>query len=177
MTKDPVFAFDPSLPAIPQVREAEVRAVCIDGWYPANGVRVTMPKLGSWIFPAKSYALSLTKTAADPRFKDAPAALKVEVLDETGPSFVVAAAAVDLADMAMAGALPGQPSLPANLAIAHGQAWEPPPSDPTATALEYAKAALPPAFAVALLLAWAVAMVRNRRKPLRVARDTWRPLH
>ncbi len=124
MDRDPVFAYNPALPARAPDRMVGFNTVCMDGWY--NGpqaYRLTFDGLGSWVFDQ-------TKTnTKDPRFAQAPYALAVELQDESGPAMTIAKDQVDFVDSAIKGALPGQPSLPKDLVLKTPVPWAPPPSD------------------------------------------------
>jgi len=125
MTKDPIFAFNPSLPDVSNVHEATLNNVCRSGYFPADALRLKIDALGSWIVSDKPTA------GVDPRFKTAPAALRVELLDEMGPAIALDPTDVPLVDSAIAMAKPGGPSLPAGFTLkASPAAWKPPPSDP-----------------------------------------------
>ena len=130
MDRDPIFGFHPSLDAVAQVRTAETWSVCTTGWYPADKRRLQIPGIGSWIVPLDSAAV-----VKDARFLDAPAASRVEALDESGPPMVIAKGQVGLVDSAIAGALPGKPSPARALVLAPAEPWTPPASDPPATKL------------------------------------------
>ena len=143
MTKDPIFAFHPSLPSVDGVFETNLNAVCLDGWYPANGVRMTLPGLGSWVFPGEipspwAKTSAFASNTKDPRFVDAPFALRIELLDEWGSPAILVPTQALLVDAAIAGAQPGTKSLPAGMDIDIGTAWSPPPSDPLVTERRHA---------------------------------------
>ena len=167
MTKDPLFAEMANLPMVSNRHTATVNAVCRDGAPPAEAYRLALPGLGSWVFNGLASSTGfgpsgpLANNASDPRFLTAPAALRIELLDETtaGP-IPVGPAAVDLVDSAIAGAQPGQPSMPAGMQIpAPPKGWKPPPSDPTFTSKSKAGG-----FALPLLLLLVVA-ARRRGRP------------
>jgi hypothetical protein len=63
----------------------------------------------------------------------APAALRVELLDEQGPAMVIASAQAPQLAAAVASAVPGQPQLPPGFVVLPGSAWQPPPSSPPVT--------------------------------------------
>lgn len=69
----------------------------------------------------------------DPRFVAAPAAIRVELLDEKGAAQPIAESDIAVVDSAIAGALPGKAQLatPLNLAALTKVRWTPPPSDGT----------------------------------------------
>ena len=162
MTKDPVFAFNPTLADVKPRLDAQVNAVCTTGWYPANATRLTLPGLGSWVFPQG------TSNAADPRFASAPAALRAELADETGDPQPIAAADVDLVDQAIAGAQPGKPTLSGTLTLHKApSAWQPPPSDPIYTQKQVGHGgwagSLSPRDATWLLAGMAVMALATRR--------------
>ncbi|MBI5611126.1 MAG: DUF2330 domain-containing protein [Deltaproteobacteria bacterium] len=160
MDRDPQFAFDPKLPAVDNQHTVRANYACSDGWYPANRVRMTVPELGSWTTVSGSLL-------QDPRFSSAPAALRVELLDEVSGAKPVAPPQVDLVDTAIAGAKPGLPSLPAGIVLQPDSGWQAPPSDPTLTAKVYAGGLgllrSPESRMATLLLAVATAIWLRRR--------------
>ena len=130
MDRDPVFAFNPSLPDVARDRVAKTWQVCQDGWFPASHTRVEIPGVGSYLFP-----VGTASSANDARWAKAPFASRIDVLDETGNPIPVASSQVELVDTAIAGALPGTPSPAAKLALDKPTFWQPPASDPKATGL------------------------------------------
>ncbi len=131
MQKDPVFAFSPTLPDVSNVSTAVAHGICRKGNYSIDAERLTIGTMGSWIFefPDSSNDFAKIKSAADPRFATAPAALRVEVLDETGEPFAVKAEDVGKVDLAIASAHAGiTPSLTITL-DAGGDRWTAPPTD------------------------------------------------
>lgn len=129
MTKDPVFAFNPSLPDVGNVTTATAHAVCRRGNFSVDAERLSIPALAaSWVYDAPNGATTGLKTAADARFADAPAALRIEVLDETGEPFLVKPDDIAKVDLALANAHAGKPSLDLKLDPAPTR-WTPPPSD------------------------------------------------
>lgn len=169
MTKDPVFAFDKSLGAVDNVQKVTFTSVCQDGWLPTDGRRMKVLGLGSWILdtaPPK-----VPNNALDPRFINAPAAMRIEVLDETGAAANVAPGQVELIDMVIAGSLPGGPTVPANVVLQKaGNNWQPPPSDPEATYVDPAGYKAGAALPLQLLgmLMFILLAVRGRRKRVSV---------
>ena len=135
MDRDPIFAFNPDLPGVSPSRPVQTHAVCSTGWWDdspggyyygagnADSVRYTIDGLGSWVFPAG------TQPPQDARFKSAPLALTVQVLEESGKPIDIAATDVPVVSAAIAGAKPGKSSLPADLVLQKGKSWLPPPSD------------------------------------------------
>jgi hypothetical protein len=72
-------------------------------------------------------------TALDPRWKDAPAAATIEILEETGAPVPVPPNMIDKVDQLIAGSLPGSPTLPKGTTLAAtGARWTPPADDPSA---------------------------------------------
>ena len=130
MDRDPVFAFNPTLPTVPADRPVTYNMVCSDGWLPQafspNGdkVRFSIDGLGTWVM---EIAGTLPQ---DPRFKDAPLALTVQVLEESGAPVEIAPGDVPVVSAAIAGAKPGQASLPTTLVLKTPVPWLPAPSDP-----------------------------------------------
>lgn len=130
MDRDPIFGFNAALPNVNRTRTAERYKVCSTGWLPADQVRLTLAGLGSWVRDTKG------ATGIDPRFHDAPAAIAIELLDESGPATPVASAQVALVDTAIAGAQLGTPNPASKLALSTPKAWQPPASDGPVTTLE-----------------------------------------
>ena len=128
MDRDPVFAFNAALPDVLPTRELQVNVVCPQGWSEGpQAARLSMNGLGSWVFKGLN--------SLDPRFKKAPAALTISLLDETGPALLLAPEAIAVVDQAILGAKPGKASLPDGLAVKKGTAWVPPASDVLVTTL------------------------------------------
>ncbi len=128
MTKDPVFAFSPTLPDVSNVNTAIAHGICRAGDYNQDAERLTIADLGSWVFDLNGGSYTALKTATDPRFATAPAALRVEVLDETGNPFEIKDSDVAQVDAAIASAHAGTPSLNLQLQPA-GDRWTPPATD------------------------------------------------
>jgi hypothetical protein len=169
MGKDPIFAFHPDLAPVSPVHVARVTAVCLDGWYPANGARLSIDGMGSWLFPG-----AFPNHLSDPRFASAPAALHIELLDEQGPPTPIAQAQAGVIDAAIAGAKPGVASLDPSLTVQKVLPWQPPESDPVVTKKVYAEGGwttrgLSPRHATLLLalLAATVMLVRRTRAAVR----------
>lgn len=177
MTKDPLFAEMGKLPDVSNRHSATLNAVCHNGAPPADAYRLSLPGLGSWVFdgnaPGAGFGPSapLANNAADPRFARAPAALRIELLDETSAGPVqLGPAAVGLVDVAIAGAQPGTPSLPAGMQLPPPpKAWKPPPNDPVVTGRSKAGG-----FALPLLLLLLVAAKRRTRQPIGGASSRFR---
>jgi len=129
MDRDPIFGFAPELPDVEAALTFEVGQVCPNGWLPASHVRLGVAGLPGWLIQGTS----IWNNASDPRFKTAPVAAQIEVLEESGKVIPVAAADVDLVDTAIASAIPGAVSLPQTLVLQPVTTWEPPDSDPIAT--------------------------------------------
>ena len=124
MDRDPIFDFNADLPDVSNVVIATVSDVCTTGWSPPDARRVALDGLGSWVVDTATGS-----SALDPRFADAPLALRVELLDGSGGPRLIAPTDVPLVDAAIVGALPGTPSLPAELVLQPASEWTPPPSD------------------------------------------------
>ncbi|MBI5609352.1 MAG: DUF2330 domain-containing protein [Deltaproteobacteria bacterium] len=122
MDRDPVFAFSASLPEVKPTRNVQKNTVCTQGW--SNGeqrTRLSIDAMGSWL---------LGNTAIiDPLFGKTPAAWIVNVQDEAGEPLTVATGDIAKVDLAIAGAVPGTPSLPKDLVLAPASVWTPPNSD------------------------------------------------
>jgi len=131
MDRDPVFAFNATLPPVSNLHSAKFKRVCQDGWAPALASRLTLPSLGSWVLNGgvPNGAGQVANNALDARFVKAPAALRVELLDETGPPALVTPGQIGVLDAALAGATPGKKSLPEGMSVTPGQAWQPPQDD------------------------------------------------
>ncbi len=154
MDRDPIFAFNADLPAVSNVHSAEMKVVCTKGDFTEDAMRLTL-KSGSWIIPGaridfqanQASQVSTSTTVAlneDSRFKSAPFASRVELLDETGDPVPVPKAQIDLVDTAIKGAVVGTPSLSKDLALTGELAvWTPPKSDPDAGLLTSAENAHP----------------------------------
>jgi len=103
MTRDPVFAFNPELPLVAREHtinvETRVDKSC------QQRIKVTYPD-GSEV------ESSLSGTTVAP-VAGAPALLRVELIDETGPAMPFDPAQVVEIDRAIAGAVAGTPTLPA----------------------------------------------------------------
>lgn len=135
MTKDPVFAFNATLPDVSNITKGAWGPVCL-GNALANGYRVTIGGIGSWIFGNQTNAdgSNIPNIAVDPRFKSAPAALAVELLDETGDPKPIDKGDIATVDQAIAGAHWGAPSLPTGLQLkSAAPRWSPPASDAAVT--------------------------------------------
>ncbi len=132
MTRDPVFAFSGTLPDVSNVIKGGYGPVCLGQNQGQNGYRVTIAGLGSWLLANQQQAdgSNLPNLALDPRMTKAPAALTVELLDETGDPIAVDASQITLADQAIAGAKWGTPSLPQGTVLkAAAKRWTPPVTD------------------------------------------------
>ena len=183
MTRDPVFAFHPALPAVGNVRGVQMGNVCSQGNDYADKVRLAFPDLKvSYLVPGNpppyfGGGLNL-HTATDARFKATPAAWLVEVLDEAQPAQPVADDQISLLDSAIAGAVPGQPTVPVGLTL---HAAKPrvtlPPSDKPVDFQAAANAGqadpggcqarlgwLPPSWLLLLLAAVGTVALRRRAK-------------
>lgn len=126
MDRDPIFAYSATLPEIQPFIVAKVNQVCTDGWN--NGpikLRLSYDKLGSWVVDSVSII--------DPVFKPLPAALAMFVQEETGKPTQIALADVGVVDLAIAGAVPGKPSLDAKISLKTPEAVKFPTSDPLQT--------------------------------------------
>lgn len=134
MDRDPVFAYNPTLPNVSPNRVVEINQVCSNGWYDYSSgksvpdQRLSIDGLGSWV-------ITNGNNAADLRFKDAPAALAMYVQEEQGAPIGIAPAQAGVIDMAIAGAKPGKKSVPAELVLVAVKAWTPPKSDQLVTKL------------------------------------------
>lgn len=143
MDRDPIFAFHTGLPPVTMNHTAEMRMVCTRGGFTEDAVRLTLSS-GSWIFPntrvdfsanqqAQVSSSMTTNLTQDARFKDAPFASDIELLEESGAPIPVPLAQINLVDTAIAGAEVGKKSLPASLVLSGAlSTWQPPKSDPDA---------------------------------------------
>ncbi|MEY3014238.1 MAG: hypothetical protein RIT45_2973 [Pseudomonadota bacterium] len=124
MDRDPVFAFNPDLPDVAPLRTATRNPVCSTGWLPADQVRLTIPGMGSWRVGAQ------TPWNTVPWKKDAPFALAISVLDESGPPITIDPSQIELVDTALLQAVVGAASPAKALVLKPATAWQPQPSDP-----------------------------------------------
>ncbi|MSQ83496.1 MAG: DUF2330 domain-containing protein [Myxococcales bacterium] len=138
MTKDPVFAFSKELPDVSRESKATVNPVCRKPDFNVDAFRLTLPGLNrSWVVDSTLNATvppggfqALPNTATDPRFKTAPAALVVELLDETGPAKPINKEDIDKVDLAIAGAHWGQLQVPKDMVLKVAEKrWAMPVSD------------------------------------------------
>ena len=146
MTRDPVFAFEASLPPVASLHKAQMHTVQEDCSQAAGSARLSLPEIdrsyvlhngtsGYTVFGmGGASALPGANNATDPRFAAMPAALRVELLDEGAKPLQIAAPQVNVLDAALADAHAGAPSLPADLVVQQqvGNRVELPPSDPPA---------------------------------------------
>lgn len=121
MDRDPLFGFNPTLPGVKRDWKVEERKVCTDGWWPAESTRLSFDGLGSWV--GTGIGLDIGKVL------QAPAALRIELLDEQGPPMIIAAEQAPQVAAAVAGAVPGSAQLPPGFVIVPGSEWTPPASD------------------------------------------------
>lgn len=129
MDRDPMFGFNKALPTVSNQLNVRYRRVCSEGWWPPTRSRVAIDGLdGSWVFPGTIWNGN-GNNAQDPRFKDAPLAMSVELLDESGGPMILDPSEIALVDTAIQGAVPGKASLPSGMTIKTGQPWTPPVSD------------------------------------------------
>ena len=127
MDRDPVFAFNPALPEVAAQRKIPYTSVCPNGWPNQQHIRLSVDGLGSWVFKGNN--------TIDPRFINAPAALSMAVQEEQGQPVAIAPAQAEVVSAAIAGAVPGKPSLPKDLVLKPAPPWIPPPSDLLVTKL------------------------------------------
>lgn len=137
MTRDPVFAFNSELPSVSPLHIADMHPVCRDGGFNQDAMRLHLPELDrSYVIDGNAGQFMSQPTAnnaKDARFVAAPAAIRVELLDEKGAAQPVAESDIAVVDSAIAGALPGKAQLATPLALAAMTKvrWTPPPSDGT----------------------------------------------
>ncbi len=136
MDRDPVFAFNPLLPMVKTEYKATVNAVCKDGWYPAEAVRLTVDGYGSWVIDAPNAKYQAFPFGAnhlgDPRFAGMPFARNIAMTDYTSAAPIpVPTGWVDAVDSAILGNKPGDPGWPQSIAFGKAVAWKPPASDST----------------------------------------------
>ncbi len=132
MTRDPVFAFSGTLPDVSNVTKGGYGPVCLGDGSTQNGYRVTIAGMGSWLMANQTQTdgTNLPNLALDPRMTKAPAALTIELLDETGEPIAVDASQIALADQAIAGAKWGSSSLPSGTVLKPAaKRWTTPASD------------------------------------------------
>ncbi len=131
MDRDPVFAFNPTLPDVDNVHTAVFKQVCGEGWLPAQQSRLTIDGLGSWVFQGTppNGGGQLGNNTQDTRFKAAPTALRIEVLDETGGPILIDPTQAGVVSSSIAGAVPGKPTLPKDLVLKTVSQWKAPPDN------------------------------------------------
>ena len=140
MDRDPLFAFNKELPDVASLHTAELHSVCPGGDFKVTAARLKIEGGGSYIVTGERrfqndsgtprQTLLSQSTALDPRWKDAPAALSVEVLEETGKPIPVPLKKIDEVDGLIAGSVPGKPTLPAGTELGTaGARWTPPDND------------------------------------------------
>ncbi len=129
MDRDPLFAFNKDLPAVKNLHTAEMHPVCPGGDFVVTASRLKLEGGQSYIVqgerrptdfsnPAANTRTGLTtSTAVDPRWKEAKFAMRIEVLEETGPPKTVPAAMIEKLDGLIAGSTPGKPTVPAGTTI------------------------------------------------------------
>ena len=135
MTRDPIFAYNPALPDAGAIHYVSLTGVCSQGWWPADKTRMDVSGggvSGSWLMSGAPP--QVPNNATDPRFVSAPAAMRIELLDETGPAVNIHSTQLALVDTAIGGAVPGKPALPGDMQLKPAAArWTPPKSDPPVT--------------------------------------------
>lgn len=142
MDRDPIFGFNAALPNVNNEFKARFRRVCSKGWYPYDSTRLIIDGLGSYVFKGVvpndfNTTGQVANNAADKRFSEAPMALNVELLDETGPAQPIHESQVELVDTAIAGAVVGKKSLPKELVLKPVvERWKLPPDDEKRTFVE-----------------------------------------
>ena len=130
MDRDPLFAFSTTLPDVAAAVTFQTAQVCPGGWLPATQTRLTVPGVGSYVL---AQSASNWNNVLDARFTTAPAAIAIEVLDETGGPVGVATKQVELVDTAIKGSVPGKPTVPKTVKLDKADAWQPPVSDAVLT--------------------------------------------
>jgi hypothetical protein len=137
MDRDPIFGFNAALPNVSNEYKARFKRVCSTGWYPYDKTRLVIDGVGSYVIDGKipnDGGGTVGNNAVDKRFVEAPMALKIQLLDETGPAQAIATAQVELIDTAIAGAVIGKKSLPKGLVLTPAdKRWQLPESDETRT--------------------------------------------
>jgi hypothetical protein len=135
MDRDPIFAFNPKLPEVANLHKGQFTQVCPDGWLPATQTRLALDG-HSFVFQGEPPGgVSVANNATDKRFFQAPAAARIELLDETGDPKLIDKSQIDLVLTGIAGAQPGKPSLPDGMTLKPGVVWQPPQSDAVVTKL------------------------------------------
>ncbi len=152
MDRDPIFAFNATLPDVNVEWGAQLSDVCDRNPDTFDAMRMRMIggplEGGSWILAGRTLDFSANSAASrstflgvattlDERWQDAPAALRIDVLDETGEARAVPPSKVEVVDTAILAAQPGVPNLAASfdLAPAAGEqsVWAAPDNDPHAS--------------------------------------------
>ena len=158
MDRDPLFAFNKDLPDVANLHTAELSGVCPAGDFQITAARLKVEGGHSYIVQGKARQLDFStpanntrtgltvSTADDARWRDAPAALRIEVLDESGAARTVPKAMIDKVDGLIAGSIPGAPTLPAGTALDQVEVrWTPPANDVSAGVTAGAEAVRPEA--------------------------------
>lgn len=122
MDRDPVFAFNSKLPDVKRRYSASVTGVCSQGDSIADTTRLKVDGIDrSYLiqgYPAPCAGCTATFVSPkDPRLAAMPAAWTVELLDEDAAPQPVAPDQIALVDTAIAGAQPGQKSLPSGMTL------------------------------------------------------------
>ncbi len=136
MDRDPVFAFNASLPDVQRRYAATVTGVCSQGDSTADTTRLRVTGIDrSYLIkgfpPSCSFCTGTFVSPADPRLAAMPAAWVVELLDEGSAPQPVAPDQISLVDTAIAGAQPGKKSLPDGMTLKVAEARvKLPASDP-----------------------------------------------
>lgn len=148
MTRDPVFAFSPTLPPVNNLHHAQMHDVQENCDLAPSAARLSLPELNR-TYVLRSGTAGRTgglraDNVSDPRFIGMRAASRIELLDETGPPLAIPSEAVQLVDAAVVDAHAGTPSLPSSLVVPPqtGDRVVFPPSDPPTHLADLGNAAM-----------------------------------
>lgn len=123
--RDLQLAFGTSLPAVARAWQANRGRACPNGWQPPEAFRWEHPGLGSWLGDYHGPQLQ----------EEVPAALRVELVDESGEVAVLTPEQVSATATAIAVSTAGSPQLPPGFVVIPGSGWQPPADSPPPTSI------------------------------------------
>ncbi len=157
MDRDPMFGFHQKAAEVTMDWQATFHEVCLRDRSSIDSTRMVLsntPRDGSWLLDGAkidfnrnvteqvSTSLSVP-TTDDARWREAPTAADVALLEESGPPLPIAKAQIALVDSAIAGALPGQTSLPASVVLVAATPFKAPANDASVALQAASKASTP----------------------------------
>lgn len=157
MDRDPMFGFHDKATEVTMDWQATFHEVCLRDRQNIDSARMVLsntPRDGSWLLDGArmdfnrnineqvSTALTVA-TTDDVRWREAPTAADVALLEEIGPPKPIAKSQIALVDSAIAGALPGQTSLPASVVLVAATPFKAPANDASVTLKAASEAATP----------------------------------